>query len=214
VRSRPRDLAPDSENRLQSARGRARARRRRGWRSRGARNLRAARARLAAPPSAALWRSESVWRPIRGARGSRIGTRASASRLIDLTLAPPRDPELCRRPLQQTRSGVGAGILRSASASPVCAESWHLSTSAFVISAAMKRAIASATFRSPRSKPRVPTEGSAPERPNGLLRRQLGRFCTSARSPGFGAGRDPRVGQVVGLPRSPLGDCERDPRRG
>ena len=123
MRSRPRDLAADSENRLQSARGRARARRRRGWRSRGARNRRAARVRLAAPPSAALWRSESVWRPIRGARGSRIGTRASASRLIDLTLASPRDPELCRRPLQQTRSGVGAGILRSASASPVCAGS-------------------------------------------------------------------------------------------
>jgi hypothetical protein len=121
VRSRPRDLAADSENRLQSARGRARARRRRGWRSRGAQNLRAARARLAGPPSAALWRSESVWRPIRSARGSPIGTRASASRLIDLTLASPRDPELCRRPLQQTRSGVGAGILRSASASPVCA---------------------------------------------------------------------------------------------
>ena len=37
MRSRPRDLAADSENRLQSARGRARARRRRGWRSRGAR---------------------------------------------------------------------------------------------------------------------------------------------------------------------------------
>jgi hypothetical protein len=120
VRSRPRDLEADSENRLQSARGRARARRRRRWRSRGARNLRAARALLAAPLSAALWRSESVWRPIRGAR---IGTRASASRLIDLTLASPRDPELCPTtasadPLRCWRGHLALRV----GASPVCAD--------------------------------------------------------------------------------------------
>ena len=70
VRSRPRDFAADS-GQAQSARGRARATTRRGWRSRGARNRRAARARLAAPLSADCGGAKVFRRPIRGARGSR-----------------------------------------------------------------------------------------------------------------------------------------------
>ena len=193
MRSRPRDLAADSENRLQSARGRASATRRRGWRSRGARNRRAARARLAAPPSAALWRSESVWRPIRGARGSRIGTDASASRLIDLTLASPRDPELCRRPLQQTRSGVGAGILRSASASPVCAESEQYC--AHVLADPWSKRNSAALSSGFRSSPNQQTSAPLPDRSNsdilgndGNCRLGVGTVCLGLhgwRAPGL-----------------------------
>ena len=36
------------------------------------------------------------------------------------------------------------------------------------------------------ARARVPSEASAPQRPNGLLHRQLGRFCTSGRGPAFG----------------------------
>jgi hypothetical protein len=47
-------------------------------------------------------------------------------------------------------------------------------TAAFPVRALPDRTIPMATFRSPRPKPRVPSAASAPERPNGLLPRQLG----------------------------------------